>query len=48
MDFYLKLYRRRAFAAVNIVMPFLMIFGAVGFMIGTGGSASLPTLWRWR
>lgn len=27
------------FAAVNIVMPFLMIFGAVGFMIGTGGSA---------
>ena len=28
-----------AFAAVNIVIPFLMIFGAVGFMIGTGGSA---------
>ncbi len=28
-----------AFAAVNIVMPFLMIFGAVGFMVGTGGSA---------
>lgn len=27
------------FAAVNIVMPFLMIFGAVGFMLGTGGSA---------
>ena len=27
------------FAAVNIIMPFLMIFGAVGFMIGTGGSA---------
>lgn len=27
------------FAAVNFVMPFLMIFGAVGFMIGTGGSA---------
>lgn len=27
------------FAAINIVMPFLMIFGAVGFMIGTGGSA---------
>lgn len=25
------------FAAVNIIMPFLMIFGAVGFMIGTGG-----------
>lgn len=27
------------FAAVNLIMPFLMIFGAVGFMIGTGGSA---------
>ena len=27
------------FAAVNIVMPFLIIFGAVGFMLGTGGSA---------
>ena len=27
------------FAAVNIIMPFLMIFGAVGFMIGKGGSA---------
>lgn len=28
-----------AFAAVNLIMPPLMIFGAVGFMIGTGGSA---------
>lgn len=28
-----------AFAAVNLIMPFLMIFGAVGFMLGTGGSA---------
>lgn len=27
------------FAAVNLIMPVLMIFGAVGFMIGTGGSA---------
>lgn len=27
------------FAAVNLIMPFLMIFGAVGFMVGTGGSA---------
>ena len=26
-----------AFAAVNLIMPFLMILGAVGFMIGTGG-----------
>lgn len=27
------------FAAVNIIFPFLMLFSAVGFMIGTGGSA---------
>ena len=27
------------FAAVNLIMPFLMILGAVGFMLGTGGSA---------
>ncbi|MBO7176007.1 MAG: polysaccharide biosynthesis C-terminal domain-containing protein, partial [Clostridia bacterium] len=27
------------FAAVNFIMPFLMILGAFGFMIGTGGSA---------
>ncbi len=27
------------FAALNLIMPMLMIFGAVGFMIGTGGSA---------
>lgn len=27
------------FAAVNLVWPFLMILGAFGFMIGTGGSA---------
>lgn len=30
---------KTAFAAVNLIMPFLMIFGALGFMIGTGGSA---------
>lgn len=28
-----------AFAAVNLIMPVLMILSAVGFMIGTGGSA---------
>ena len=28
-----------AFAAVNLIMPALMILGTVGFMIGTGGSA---------
>ncbi len=27
------------FAAVNFIMPFLMILGAFGFMIGAGGSA---------
>ena len=27
------------FAAVNFIMPFLMILGAVGSMLGTGGSA---------
>lgn len=27
------------FASVNLIMPFLMILGGVGFMIGTGGSA---------
>lgn len=28
-----------AFAAVNLIMPALMILGTIGFMIGTGGSA---------
>ena len=27
------------FAALNLIMPLLMILGALGFMIGTGGSA---------
>ncbi|MBO5339461.1 MAG: MATE family efflux transporter [Oscillospiraceae bacterium] len=27
------------FAALNFIMPFLMIFGGLGFMVGTGGSA---------
>lgn len=27
------------FAALNLIMPFIMIFSAVGFMFGTGGSA---------
>ena len=27
------------FAAVNFIMPFLMILGTLGFMFGTGGSA---------
>ena len=27
------------FKAVNLIMPFLMILGTVGFMFGTGGTA---------
>lgn len=27
------------FAAVNLIMPFLMVLGGIGFMIGTGGCA---------
>lgn len=27
------------FAAINLIMPFLMIFSAIGFMIGAGGTA---------
>ena len=27
------------FAAINLIMPYLMILGAFGFMIGTGGNA---------
>ncbi len=27
------------FAAINLIMPFIMVLGGVGFMVGTGGSA---------
>lgn len=30
---------KTAFAAINLVMPFIMVLGGFGFMIGTGGSA---------
>ena len=30
---------KTSFAAVNFIMPFLMILGCVGFMFGTGGGA---------
>ena len=30
---------KTAFASINLIMPFLMILGCFGFMIGTGGSA---------
>lgn len=30
---------KTAFAAINLVMPFIMVLGSMGFMIGTGGTA---------
>ncbi len=33
------------FAALNLVMPFIMILGAMGFMIGTGGSALIAKVY---
>ena len=30
---------KEPFAAVNLIMPFIMILGTVGFMFGTGGAA---------
>lgn len=30
---------KTAFAAINLVMPFIMVLGGMGFMIGTGGTA---------
>lgn len=30
---------KTSFAAINLVMPFIMILGGMGFMIGTGGTA---------
>ena len=30
---------KTAFAGVNLIMPFLMILGGMGFMLGSGGSA---------
>lgn len=32
------------FAAVNFIMPFLMVVGAFGFMFGTGGSALIAKM----
>ena len=33
-----------AFAAVNLIMPVLMILGSIGFMLGTGGTAIVSRL----
>ena len=30
---------KTAFAAINLIMPYLMVFGTIGFMVGTGGTA---------
>ena len=30
---------KTSFAAINLIMPFIMILGGFGFMVGTGGSA---------
>ncbi len=30
---------KTAFAALNLIWPYLMVFGTLGFMIGTGGTA---------
>ena len=30
---------KTAFASVNLIMPFIICTGAIGFMLGTGGSA---------
>ena len=30
---------KTAFASINLVMPFIMVLGGIGFMIGTGGTA---------
>lgn len=35
---------KTAFASVNLVMPFIMILGGMGFMIGTGGTALVSKL----
>ena len=30
---------KTAFAAINLIMPYLMLFATLGFMVGTGGTA---------
>jgi len=30
---------KTSFAAINLIMPYLMVFGVLGFMVGTGGTA---------
>ena len=35
---------KTAFAAINLVMPFIMITAGLGFMLGTGGTALVSKL----
>ena len=35
---------KTSFAAVNLIYPFIMILGSVGFMLGTGGSALIARI----
>ena len=35
---------KTAFAAINLIMPVMMIMGSIGFMIGTGGTAIVSRL----
>ena len=36
---------KTAFAAVNLIMPLLLVLGCVGFMFGTGGGALIAKPW---
>lgn len=35
---------KTAFASINLVMPFIIILGSLGFMIGTGGTALVSSI----
>lgn len=35
---------KTAFASINLVMPFMMILGGMGFMLGAGGTALVSTV----
>ena len=35
---------KTAFAAVNLIMPLLLVLGCVGFMFGTGGGALIAKI----
>ena len=36
--------KETAFSAINLIYPFIMILGSVGFMIGAGGTAVISKL----